>query len=88
MSSKRVICEKIKTREPFSFKRFSSLSSSTSLPLFSMRCSPAKYGGPGSAPWNKYGWLQHLRNCITMFSSLERSPPLFTTSMSFCNAFL
>lgn len=68
-------CEKMSTLESRDLSFGSSLSSRTILPAFSTRWSPVVYGGPGSAPWNRYGWLQHLRSCIAMLSSRERSPP-------------
>jgi len=84
----RVICEKISTRDPRSLSRGSSLSSSTILPLFSTRWSPARNGGPGSAPWNRYGWLQHLRSCMTTLSRRERSALPSMAATSFCRSAL
>jgi len=61
MSSTRFICEKIKTRCPFSWSLRSILSSSSSLPLASSINLRACCGLSmvGSVLWNKYGWLQH-----------------------------
>mmetsp|Transcript_8914 Transcript_8914/g.21078 ORF Transcript_8914/g.21078 Transcript_8914/m.21078 type:complete len:201 (+) Transcript_8914:1674-2276(+) len=76
MSSTRVIWLKTKTLLPSALALSSSLSSTRSFALFSIRCSPSMKGGPGSWPSKRYGWLQHLRSCITMLSNRERSPPL------------
>jgi len=75
---------------PCSFNRGSSLSRSTIFPQFSTRCLSVVYGGPGSAPSNRYGWLQHLRSCMRMFSSriLSDFPAPFTTSISFISIFV
>ena len=37
---------------------------------------------PGSAPSNRYGWLQTLRNCMRMFCSWYRLGPLTLLSAS------
>lgn len=87
-SSMRVICEKMRTRDPRSCRRGSSLSSSTILPLFSTRWSPVMKGGPGSAPSNRYGWLQHLRSCMTTLSRRERSAEPSIAATSFCSSAL
>ena len=71
----RVICEKMSTREPCACSLGSSLSSSTILPHASQMCGPSKYGGPGSAPSNRYGWLHTLRSCISVLSRRVRSGP-------------
>lgn len=84
-SSMRVICEKMSTRDPRSFNRGKSLSSSTILPLLSTRWSPVTYGGPGSAPSNRYGWLQHLRSCMTTLRRRERSAEPSMAATSFCS---
>ena len=64
----------------------------TILPALKIRCSSVVYGGPGSAPSKRYGWLQHLRSCMTMlrrrvFDSFLPAAPL-TASMSFSRIFL
>lgn len=62
-----------------------SLSSATILPLLMTRCVSVVYGGPGSAPSNRYGWLQHFRSCIRIFKSriLSIFPAEFRMSISF-----
>mmetsp|Transcript_59811 Transcript_59811/g.146983 ORF Transcript_59811/g.146983 Transcript_59811/m.146983 type:complete len:225 (+) Transcript_59811:1871-2545(+) len=76
MSSMRVIWLKTSTLLPSSLALCSSLSSTLSLALLSIRCSPSMKGGPGSCPSKRYGWFAHLRSCITMLSRRDRSPPL------------
>ena len=52
----------------------SSFSSNTIFPQLSMRCMSVVYGGPGSTPSNKYGWLQHFRSCrINKMQSINQS---------------
>ena len=53
MSSRRVICEKISTRESRAWSLGRSLSSRTIFPEFSIRCMSVVKGGPGSAPWKR-----------------------------------
>src|SRR3989338_4263421 len=72
----RVIWLKISTRESRDLSRGSSLSSSTSFADAATMCSPLTYGGPGSAPSKRYGWLAHLRSCITRFRRRRRPCPL------------
>ena len=48
-----------RTRSPRGFILRSSRSSSSSLAEAATMCSPSS-NGSGSAPGNKYGWLQHL----------------------------
>mmetsp|Transcript_37736 Transcript_37736/g.92529 ORF Transcript_37736/g.92529 Transcript_37736/m.92529 type:complete len:214 (+) Transcript_37736:337-978(+) len=91
MSSNRVICEKMSTREPRAFSFGSSLSSTISLPLLSIRCTSVVYSPVTasfcSAPSNRYGWLQHLRSCMTMLSSRVRlASPLLTAVKSFISS--
>lgn len=45
---------------------------------------------PGSAPSKRYGWLAHLRSCMTTFSSLIllAFPAPFTISISFIRIFV
>jgi len=45
---------------------------------------------PGSAPSNRYGWLQHFLSCISILSSriLSDLPAPFTMSMSFIRIFV
>jgi len=52
------------------------------LALAVTKCSPSIKGGPGSCPSKRYGWLQHLRSCITIFSRRDRSPAECHTWMS------
>jgi hypothetical protein len=52
MSRTRVICVKMRTRCPFSYRRFKSLSTMLSLPQFSTRCSPSGSRDRSSTPSN------------------------------------
>mmetsp|Transcript_15263 Transcript_15263/g.41105 ORF Transcript_15263/g.41105 Transcript_15263/m.41105 type:complete len:254 (-) Transcript_15263:161-922(-) len=82
MSSMRVIWLKISTREPPALSLSSSLSRSVILPAFSMSRWSLMKGG-SSAPSKRYGWLAHLRSCISTLSMRVLFPPLIdcTTSM-------
>mmetsp|Transcript_5181 Transcript_5181/g.21328 ORF Transcript_5181/g.21328 Transcript_5181/m.21328 type:complete len:333 (+) Transcript_5181:1093-2091(+) len=82
MSSMRVICENTRTRDDCALSLGSSLVRSTSLPALSQRCGPSTYGGPGSAPSNRYGWLHTLRSCMRMLRSWTRSGP--PSALSVC----
>jgi hypothetical protein len=75
MSRRRVIWQKMRHRDPLAFIFGNSLAMRLSFPAFSHRCGPLVNGGPGSAPSNRYGWLQHLRSCIRMLRSRTRSGP-------------
>ncbi|ORD93102.1 hypothetical protein A0H76_1617 [Hepatospora eriocheir] len=59
------------------------------LPQLSMICSPISNGG-FSAPSNKYGWLQHFLNCITIFNNpiLLADTDLETLERSLCKILL
>mmetsp|Transcript_18212 Transcript_18212/g.47508 ORF Transcript_18212/g.47508 Transcript_18212/m.47508 type:complete len:284 (+) Transcript_18212:1770-2621(+) len=79
------------TRDPCACSFVRSLSSTISLPpLFTMCCRFGSYGGPSSAPSNRYGWLQHLRSCIRMFNSriFSTLPAPFSTSISLLSTFV
>ena len=75
---------------PCCFILGSSFSSTTILPLFTARCRSVVYGGPGSAPSNRYGWLQHFLSCMRTFSRriLSILPAEFRMSMSFIRIFV
>mmetsp|Transcript_22232 Transcript_22232/g.51141 ORF Transcript_22232/g.51141 Transcript_22232/m.51141 type:complete len:222 (-) Transcript_22232:1199-1864(-) len=59
------------TREPSALRRSSSLSSTSILPQLVTKWSPKGGKLLSSTPSNRYGWLQHLRSCITKLSSRD-----------------
>lgn len=75
---------------PCSFILGRSLSNTAILPLFTTRWRSVVYGGPGSAPSNRYGWLQHFLSCMRTFSRriLSILPAEFRMSMSFISIFV
>mmetsp|Transcript_40750 Transcript_40750/g.86858 ORF Transcript_40750/g.86858 Transcript_40750/m.86858 type:complete len:215 (+) Transcript_40750:2028-2672(+) len=71
MSRTRVICEKMRTREPSPLRRSSSLSSTHILPALVTKWSPNGGSVLSSTPSKRYGWLQVLRSCMTRFISRD-----------------
>ena len=60
-------CEKMRQREPCCLSRSRSLSSTIIFPAFVTRWSPNGSSDLSSTPSKRYGWLQHLRSCMTRF---------------------
>ena len=59
--------EKMRQREPCCLSRSRSLSSTIIFPAFVTRWSPNGSSDLSSTPSKRYGWLQHLRSCMTRF---------------------
>ena len=74
MSSIDVNCENSTTRWPWSFSRVKIRSSTASLPEASTSSSTGTPSSGTSVPAKRYGWLQHLRNCINSDWSFLNSP--------------
>jgi hypothetical protein len=85
MSRTRVICGNMSVPDSLAFDLGSRLCNSDVLTLFSHGHGPLLYGGPGSAPSNRYGWLPIFRSCIKILSSRTRSgcPNAFSSWVSF-----